>query len=160
MQRTLFCMLSRISKAENDWRECRREDGSGRMLIQTVRQPTLYTSRTAQRRAQSPPKLPDRRHMFPDQTSVVRDRDPPSVESEDWGMSAESAHSIFRRIPARMSARARRKCVETCPSGLGMPYTWPPAGTPEGLCVVPPGWRATCRTLYSVYLTASTGQQR
>ena len=70
------------------------------MLNEAVNHPPLYTARAAQRRVQSPSKLPDRRRIFPDQTSAVRDRDPPSEKSEDWGMSAGSAHSIFRLIPA------------------------------------------------------------
>ena len=78
-----------------------REEKEGRgMLVETARRPTLYTSRAVEHRAQSPLKLPDRRRIFPDQTSAVRDRDPPSGKSEDWGMSAGSAHSIFRLIPA------------------------------------------------------------
>ena len=102
------------------------------MLIEADRFPTLYTSPAAQRRVQSPPNLPDRRRIFPDQTSAVRDRDPPSEKSEDWGMSAESAHSIFRLAPALLSVRARAKSIETCSPGQEMPYTWLPAATYGG----------------------------
>ena len=133
-----------------------REEKEGRgMLIAAGRYPTLYTSQTAQRRAQSPPKLPDRRRIFPDQTSAVRDRDPPSEKSEDWGECAQSAHSIFRRIPARMLSRAREKYVETYSLGLGMPHTWRRAGKSGGLCDLSAGWRATCRALYIAFLSAS-----
>ena len=130
------------------------------MVIEAVRCPALYTSETTQRRVQSLPKLPDRRRIFPDQTSAVRDRDPPSVKSEDWGMSAESAHSIFRRIPARMSARAQGKCIETCLPGQEMPYTWYPAGKYGGLRDLSARWRARCRTVCIVCLSASSAGQR
>ena len=140
--------------------EAGENEGGNGMLIEADRYPTLYTSRTAQRRAQPPPNLPDRRRIFPDQTSGGPRPRPAHRKVGRLGGCAQSAHSIFRRVPARLSARARRKCVETCSPGLGMPYTWPSVGTPVGLCVVPPGWRASCGTLYSVFLTASTGQQR
>ena len=130
------------------------------MLIEAVRCPTLYTARAAQRRVQSPPKLPDRRRIFPDQTSAVRDRDPPTEKSEDWGRSAESAHSILRRIPARMSARAQEKGIETRLPGQEMPCTWRPAGRGGGLRDLPARWRATGRAMHVVFLSASSAGQR
>lgn len=103
------------------------KESSG-MLIEAVGRPTLYTLQTAQCRAQSPLGLPDRRRIFPVQTSAVRDRGPPSENRKIGGMSAEGAHSIFRRIPARMSARAHAKCIETCSPGQEIPHTWLTAG--------------------------------
>ncbi|KAI5822969.1 hypothetical protein K523DRAFT_406168, partial [Schizophyllum commune Tattone D] len=130
------------------------------VLIEAVSYPTLYTSRAAQRRVQCRPYLPDRRRIFPDQTSAVRDRDPPTEQSEDWGRSAESAHSIFRRIPGRMSARAQVKSIETCSTGQEMPCTWRPAGRGGGLRDLPARWRATGRVMYVVFLSASSAGQR
>ena len=87
------------------------EEGTG-LLIEAVRCPTLYTLRAAQRRVQSPPKLPDRRRIFPDQTSAVRDRDPPSEKSEDWGMSAgariQSSASSLRECQPERKGKASR----------------------------------------------------
>ena len=97
-----------------------RENEEGRgMLVEAVRCPTLYTSRTAQRRAQSPSNLPDRRRIFPDQISAVRDRDPPSKKSEDWGDA--------RRARIQSSAAPLRECQperaedasRLCHPGLG-----------------------------------------
>ncbi|KAI5886268.1 uncharacterized protein SCHCODRAFT_02715873 [Schizophyllum commune H4-8] len=130
------------------------------MLAEAVRQPTLYTSQTAQRRAQSPPNLPDRHRIFPDQTSAVRNRGPPSENRKIGGMSAESAHSIFRRIPARMLARARAKCVETCSPGQEIPHMGLPAGMFGGLCELSARWRASCRTMYIVFPSALLVSQR
>ena len=64
--------------------EVGENEGGNGITIEADRRLTLYTSRTAQRRAQPPPNLPDRRRIFPDQTSAVRDRDPPTEKSEDW----------------------------------------------------------------------------
>ena len=74
-------------------------------------------------------------------------------------MSAESAHSIFRWCPAWMSARARAKRIETCSPGQEMLYTWYPAGKYGGLRDLSARWRARCRTLYIVFLSASSAGQ-
>ena len=89
------------------------------MLIEAVRCPTLYTARAAQRRVQSPLNLPDRRRIFPDQISAVRDRDPPSKKLEDWGDA--------RRARIQSSAAPLRECQKEhagnasrlCHTGLG-----------------------------------------
>ena len=75
-------------------------------------------------------------------------------------MSAESAHSIFRLRPARMSARARADSIETCSSGQQMPYTWRPAGRDGGLGDLSARWRATCRTMYIAFLSSPSAVQR
>ena len=59
-----------------------------------------------------------------------------------------------------MSARAREKSVETCSPGQEMPYTWYPAGKYGGLRDLSTRWRARCRTLYIVFLSASSAGKR
>ena len=73
------------------------------------------------------------------------------------GRSAEGAHSIFRLIPARMSARARAKVIEARSPGQEMPFTCVRRGRAEGLCDLSARWRATGRTMYVEFLPASPG---
>ena len=83
------------------------------MLIEADRCPTLYTSHTAQRRAQPPPNLPDRRRIFPDQTSAVRDRDPPTEKSEDWGNAHRAHLPPYPCVNVSQSAQEMRRDLLT-----------------------------------------------
>ena len=78
---------------------------------------------------------------------------PVQRKSEDWGMSAFRAHSIFRPSSARMSGRARKKCIETCSPGRENPCTCHPAGKLGGVCVLCHRVARTAETFYSVPLS-------
>ena len=94
--------------------EAGENEGGNGMLIEADRYPTLYTSRTAQRRAQPPPNLPDRRRIFPDRTSAVLDRDTPSEKSEDWGNARtariQSSAAPLRECHTERAENASRLC--------------------------------------------------
>ena len=105
------------------------------MLIQTGLPIALYTPRTALRPRQGAAQA-SRPALKISGSDLGGPRPGPAQEkSEDWGMGAFCAHSIFRSIPARLSARARKKCVETCSPGHGMPVPEPRAGQVGRLCV-------------------------
>ena len=130
------------------------------MLIQTGLPIALYTPRTALRPRQGAAQT-SRPALKISGSDLGGPRPGPAQEkSEDWGMGAFCAHSIFRSIPARMSLRARDKYVETCSPGHEMPCTWRPAGKYEGLCDLSARWRASCTTVYIVFLSASHAEQR
>ena len=109
-----------------------REDkeGSG-LLIEAARYPTLYSSRAAQRRVQRRPNF---------QTGIANFRIRPRRSAtetrlpESRKIGEERGERAFNlpRHPARMSARAREKSIETCAPGQEMPRTWRPAGRGGG----------------------------
>ena len=104
------------------------------MLIQPGIPFALYTPRTALRPRQGAAQT-SRPALKISGSDLGGPRPGPAQEkSEDWGMGAFCAHSIFRSIPARLSARAREKCVETCSPGHGMPVPEPLAGQVGRLC--------------------------
>ena len=129
------------------------------MLIETVRYPTLYTSRAAQRRVQCRPNFQPGSENFRIRPRRSEAGTRPSKIGR-LGGCGQSAHSIFRLIPGQMSARAQVKSIETCSTGQEMPCTWRPAGRGGGLRDLPARWRATGRTMYVVFLSAPSAGQR
>ena len=59
-----------------------------------------------------------------------------------------------------MSARAQGKGIETYSAGQKMPCTWCSAGKYGGLCDLSARWRASCTSVYIVFLSALSAGQR